>query len=412
MEYEVTVEIDGHDVNVGRLFCQARRGVEASSFSYDDEYLHTPSAFALAPDMPLTEGTIHSSDASMFRVFQDCMPDRWGRTLMKRAERNAARQEHRTARTLSEGDMLAGVNDETRQGALRIWSDGVALSPSENGVPREVSIPDLLGSADRAAADMNADVRDLLAAGSSLGGARPKASVRDERGRLLIAKFPRSVEDEGREVCAWERTALQLASACGISVPRTRLLRVRGRAVLLTERFDRTPRGNRIPYLSGMTAVQGRDGGHYSYLELAEFLETEGGSPQTDIPRLWKRALFDCAIGNTDNHMRNHGFLHTRQGWTLAPAFDINPTAGDNPKTLNTSIDYDDDSAEPEVAIAVSDLFRVSHDEAKNTARDMAQVLTGWRRVASVNGISASSIDSMATCFEAGIAKLRVAGQA
>nr|WP_169172419.1 type II toxin-antitoxin system HipA family toxin [Bifidobacterium sp. DSM 109957] len=411
MENQVTLQLFGRDVPVGRLFTSVRRGVESASFLYENSYLNDPQAFPLAPDMPLTSGTIYASDAPMFRIFQDCMPDRWGRNLMKRAERNAAKEESRTARTLFERDMLVGVNDATRQGALRIWQDGVAVADSREGVPREISIPDLLSSADRAAKDMNADVRDLLAAGSSLGGARPKASVQDEQGRLNIAKFPRADENIADDVGAWEKTVLQLASEVGIQVPDTRLLRVRGRSVLLLKRFDRTDSGERIPYMSGMTAIQGVDGGHYSFLELVEFLEEEGASPNRDIRELWKRALFDTAVGNTDNHMRNHGFLRAEHGWALSPAFDVNPTIGDNPKMLNTAIDYDSREAEPEIALSVCEYYRTSLSEAKRIAREMAERLSDWRRVALSNGISASSIDAMATCFESGVDRLRLASQ-
>ncbi|OZG63356.1 phosphatidylinositol kinase [Bifidobacterium lemurum] len=407
MECQVTIQIGGRDVLVGRLFTTVRRGVERASFLYDESYLKEPQAFPLAPDMPLTSGTIYASDAPMFRIFQDCMPDRWGRNLMKRAERNAAKEESRTARTLFEGDMLVGVNDTTRQGALRIWQDGVALADPREGVPREVSIPDLLSSADRAAKDMNADVRDLLAAGSSLGGARPKASVQDEQGRLNIAKFPRADENISDDVGAWEKTVLQLASEVGIRVPGTRLLRVRGRSVLLLKRFDRTDDGGRIPYMSGMTAVQGVDGGHYSFLELVEFLEEWGSNPNRDIRELWKRALFDTAVGNTDNHMRNQGFLKEERGWTLSPAFDVNPTIGDNPKILNTAIDYDSREADPEVALSVCEYYRTSLSQAKQIARETADRMSDWRRAAVSNGISASSIEAMSSCFESGIERLR-----
>lgn len=172
MDATVTVQLDGADVRAGTLYTHVRRGVETSSFSYDDAYLARPGAFALSPDMPLTSGTIHSSGRPTFSAFEDCMPDRWGRNLMVRAERRAALDEARTSRAFFERDYLMGANDETRQGALRLWVGGVPVAPSTSDVPREVSIPSLLASADRAARDMEADVRDLLAAGSSLGGAR------------------------------------------------------------------------------------------------------------------------------------------------------------------------------------------------------------------------------------------------
>lgn len=410
MEFEVTVQIEGEDVRVGRLFTNVRRGVETASFTYDAAYLASKQAFALAPDLPLVPGALHSGEAPMFRVFTDCMPDRWGRNLMLRAERICAREEGRAARSMSEGMLLAGVNDEARQGALRLWHGEQALAPNDAGVPREVSIPSLLDVADRVTQDMSADVRDLLAAGSSLGGARPKASIRDEHGVLNIAKFPKVDESLDEDVCAWEHVALQLAGQTGIAVPRTRLLRISGRSVLLSERFDRDG-AVRIPYISGLTAVQGRDGEHYSYLDMVEFIEELGAIPANDLAELWKRALFSCAIGNTDNHMRNHGFLHEATGWRLAPMFDVNPTGGDHTKYLNTSLDYETNEAEPQAAVAVCEYFRVSTSEARAVAAQMARVLEGWCKTARSNGITTSSIEAMASCFESGVAKLKaVAG--
>ena len=404
MEYGVSVQIDGRDVFAGTLYAHVRRGVESASFRYDADFLADGSSFPLAPDLPLTDGAIHTQGEPMFRVFGDCMPDRWGRNLMLREERRRARDEGRAARTLFEHDYLAGVSDVARQGALRIWVAGSAVA-DVGGVPREVRIPDLLRAADRAAADLDADVGDLVAAGSSLGGARPKASVIDEAGALNIAKFPKSDELPAEDVCAWEKTALDLAASSGIRVPESRLLRVGGRSVLLVRRFDREG-GRRIPYLSGLTAVQGDDGGSYSYLDLVSFLEEEGGAPESDIRELWRRVLFSCSIGNVDDHMRNHGFLRDGAGWRLSPAFDVNPTPGDNPKYLRSSIDYDHDEADPRVAVAACEWFRMGHDDAVAEARAMASKLKRWRKIATANGISKASQDYMASCMESGVERL------
>lgn len=323
---------------------------------------------------------------------------------MLREERRRARGEGRAARTLFEHDYLAGVSDAARQGALRIWVAGSAVA-DVGGVPKEVRIPDLLRAADRAAGDLDADVGDLVAAGSSLGGARPKASVVDEGGALNIAKFPKPEELPVEDVCAWEKTALDLAASSGIRVPESRLLRVGDRSVLLVRRFDREG-GLRIPYLSGLTAVQGDDGGSYSYLDLVSFLEEEGGAPESDIRELWRRILFSCAIGNVDDHMRNHGFLRQGAGWCLSPAFDVNPTPGDNPKYLRSAIDYDHDEADPGAAVAACEWFRVGRDEAVAEARSMSCKLKRWRKVATANGISKASQEYMASCMESGIGRL------
>ena len=405
MEYRVSVQIEGEDVFAGTLFANVRRGRESASFRYDDAYLGDRRAFPLAPDMPLSQGALHAHGQPLFRIFGDCTPDRWGRNLLLRAERRTARQEGRAARALFEHDMLAGASDLTRQGAIRIWREGSAVAPQGGGVPQEVRIPDLLAAADRAAGDVDADVGDLIAAGSSLGGARPKASVLDERGVLNIAKFPKADELPHEDVCAWEKTALDLAGKAGIHVPATRLLRVGGRSVLLLERFDREG-SRRIPYMSGLTALQGSDGGRYSYLDLVAFLEEEGSAPGEDIRELWKRVLFSCAIGNTDDHMRNHGFLRERDGWRLSPAFDVNPTPGDNEKHLRSAIDFDDDEADARVAMAACEWYRLGGKEAAEIARSMAGVLKGWRKAAAANGISKASREYMASCLDSAAEKL------
>lgn len=405
MEYSVSIQIAGEDVRAGTLYANVRRGVESASFRYDLAYLANPRAFALSPDMPLSDAALHAQGEGVFRVFGDCMPDRWGRNLMLRAERRRAREEGRAARPLFEHDYLAGVSDIARQGALRIWVDGAPVAEPGSGVPREVSIPNLLHAADRAAKDIDADVGDLVAAGSSLGGARPKASVVDEGGALNIAKFPKPDESSLEDVCAWEKTALDLARDAGIRVPRSRLLRIAGRSVLLVERFDREGKA-RIPYLSGMTAVQGKDGGRYSYLDLVSFIEEFGCSPDEDIRELWRRILFSCAIGNVDDHMRNHGFLREGDGWRLSPAFDVNPTPGDNPKYLRSAIDLDDDEAHPQVAVDASEWFRIGRVEAVAQARVMAEKLKRWRKIATANGISRASQDYLASCMDSGIERL------
>ena len=406
MQYKVTTQIDGKDVLTGTLYQNVRHGQETASFSYDISYLENPKAFSLAPDMPLGSGTFHSEGLKEFRALEDCMPDRWGRNLLYRAEKSRACREQQTPRVLFEIDYLTGVSDKTRQGAIRIWDEtGQSLAPEEKGVPREVDLPALLNSADLAAVDMSADIRDLLEAGSSLGGARPKASVQDQQGTLWIAKFPKRDEDSISDVSAWEKVSLDLMSECGINTPESRLIRIKGRSVLLLKRFDRA--GDlRIPYISGLTAIQGDDGNYYSYLELVEFIEDAGSNPLEDIKELWLRALFSCAIGNTDNHMRNYGFLRNGLGWKLSPAFDVNPTEGSHTKYLSTGLDFGNRKADIEVALNMCEYYRVGVSEAKNQMREMARVLQSWRSKAHKQGISKASIDKMASCFDSGIEKL------
>lgn len=397
MQLTVTIQISGKDVATGKLFTQIRNGVETSSFTYEPSYLQNQHAFPLAPDMPLTAGTFHAQ--GMIAAFNDAMPDRWGKNLLQRAEAKVAAQENRTPRTLFESDYLTGVSDTTRQGALRFWADEAPVAPQKTGVPKEVSIPALLGESYLLEEDENADVQDLFDAGSSLGGARPKASVVNEREALCIAKFPKKDESLVEDTCAWEFVALQLAKKAGINVPATKLLRIGGKAVLLSERFDRK-QDTRVPYMSGLTAIQGKDGGQYSYLELVDFLEQYGSKPEVDIKELWSRILFSCLIGNTDDHMRNHGFLWDGKGWRLSPAFDINPTPGNGYKFLRNTIDFDDASATVKNALRAAENYRIEPDQAKKRLGQMRGVLKSWTRVASAQGISKTSIGHMSGTFE------------
>jgi len=404
MEFMITVQIGGEDVVAGKLHTYVRHNVESSTFSYDKDYLTRSDAFALEPGLPLVEGRVSSQGAPLFSAFEDCMPDRWGRGLLLREERRRAKEESRTMRSLFESDYLAGVSDVSRQGAIRVWREGVALAPLDEGVPREIELPRLLALADRAAEDVDADVRDLIAAGSSLGGARPKASVRDGMGRLCIAKFPKPSDTD--DVSAWEYVALQIARLAGICVPDFRLVRFGGRSILLLDRFDRSQAG-RVPYISGLTAVQGRDGGSYSYLELVEFIEEHGSSPMHDLHELWKQMLLTCALGNTDNHLRNYGFLHDGKGWRLSPAFDVNPTQGDFDKSLSTAIDFDVRDADPRAAFDVREYFRLSAEEARHIASQTANVVARWKGLARKAGIDSRSVKEMSSCFECGERRLR-----
>ncbi len=410
MNYRVTMQIEGEDVTCGTLFQSVRHGIETTTFSYDAGYLRNPKSFSLSPDMPLGPGTFHSRGLQSLRAFGDAMPDRWGRNLLLRSERLSADREMRTERTLFEIDYLIGANDATRQGALRIWdAKGIAIARPESGVPREVDIPALLDASDLASSDLDADVRDLIDAGSSLGGARPKASVRTADGTLCIAKFPKSDEDAITDSEAWEQAMLVLMGRAGIAVPRSRLLRIKGRSVLLMERFDRS-QSRRIPYMSGLSAVQGNDGGAYTYLELAEFIEDCGAAPDRDLPELWRRALFSCAVGNTDNHLRNYGFLHEGSGWALSPAFDVNPTRGGGEKYLATALDFGRAEADARIALEVADYFRVGASEARGYVHRLAAVLRHWQAVARQRGISDASIRAMEPGLAHGIANLEAEG--
>ena len=325
----VTVEVSGQPLVAGTAYVGERRRAVSTVFRYDADYQRDRRAYSISPELPLGS-TTHQVDR-LPGTLADSAPDRWGRNLIFR-RRSAERDGHAAAPSLTEVDYLLGVSDLTRQGGLHValHPGGPFLAPDLE-VPKLLELPALLHAADVVAGDDTdesslAAVKLLLDAGSgSLGGARPKASVRDGE-RLLIAKFPH--RSDQWNVMAWEKTALDLAEQAGISVPERRLVDLDGRSALLLRRFDR--RGDeRVGYASAMTMVSGHDGGSYDYLEVVDALTEHGDAVDADLVELWRRIAFSRLINNTDDHLRNHGFLRGRTGWALSPAFDINP----NPDT-------------------------------------------------------------------------------
>lgn len=409
---EVWVSIGGADVRAGTLYPHRRRGgtTESASFAYLDEYIANPRAYSLEPGLPLETGAHQSTVGHpMFGAFGDCAPDRWGRTLVKRREAAQARAEGRGPRSLGEVDYLLGVRDDLRQGALRFRrEDGPFEAVEDRGVPAVTDLPELLTLAARAEAD-SADLPDLqrlIRVGSSLGGARPKAHVRDTDGNLAIAKFPSAAHDTWN-VMAWEKVALDLADRAGVTVPVSTLLNLAGRSVLVVDRFDRTrdadggPAG-RVGYVSAMTMLQSTDGEQGSYLEIAEAIEERSSRPTEDLGQLWRRIVFSVLISNTDDHLRNHGFLHVDgDTWRLSPAFDINPNPEPGPKHLSTAIDVADDTASIALALSVADYFRLSAEKAKAVVAQVQAAVSDWARVARKHGLSSQETTAMMWAFEA-----------
>ncbi len=409
---EVWVSIGGVDVRAGTLYPHRRRGgsAESASFTYLDEYIANPHAYSLEPGLPLEAGAHQSTIGhSMFGAFGDCAPDRWGRTLVKRREAAQARAEGREPGSLGEVDYLLGVRDDLRQGALRFrHDDGPFEAVEDRGVPALTDLPELLTLAARAEAD-SADLPDLqrlIRVGSSLGGARPKAHVRDADGNLAIAKFPSAAHDTWN-VMAWEKVALEIAARAGITVPDSTLLNLADRSVLVVDRFDRTqdadggPAG-RVGYVSAMTMLQSIDGEQGSYLEIVEAIETRSSRATADLHQLWRRIVFSILISNTDDHLRNHGFLHEDgDTWRLSPAFDINPNPEPGPKHLSTAIDLGDDTASVALALSVADYFRLSAEEANEVIAQVQTAVSRWAPVARQYGLSSQEITAMSWAFDA-----------
>lgn len=407
MDREACVYLDfpSGPVLVGRLWSRVRKGRESATFEYDRSWLARADRFALEPALILATGPYHTgSDRPMFGAIGDSAPDRWGRVLMRRAERKAAERENRTPRTLFEIDFLLQVDDEVRAGALRFaeTEGGPFLAePGKFRIPPLVELGRLFRATERVINDDEdeEDLRLLIAPGSSLGGARPKASVRDRDGALAIAKFPH--RDDNANIVLWEGVALSLAASAGIEVPEWRIEPVGPSAALILRRFDRS-NGSRIPFLSAMSMLGAADNEIHSYLEIAEALRQFGASPSKDLEQLWRRIVFNVLISNTDDHLRNHGFLYEGPGgWRLSPAYDMNPVPVDvKPRVLSTSIDPDDPSASMELAFTAADYFGLKDKQARAISGEIAAAVSAWRATAEKIGLSRTEIERMASAFE------------
>lgn len=374
------------------------------TFRYDAAYLRDQRAYALCPELPLTPGNIPSgSDRPLFGVLADCQPDQWGRTLLFNAERRAARAEGRGFMTLTEVDFLLGVQDETRLGALRFSLDEgkTFMGPPRAEVPDLVDLPSLTDAADAVAQhrETDHDVRLLVAAGTSMGGARPKVTVKDTEGDLWMAKLPES--GDRWDVQAWEYLTLRLASDAGIEVPVARLHRIGpSRSILLTRRFDRRPDGGRIGFLSADSLTQKAFFEVIDYRTLAETLADHSGRPATDGHDLFRRVAFTLLVRNVDDHMKNHGFLRRADGWSLSPLFDVNP----NPFAVvestplrpgGTRIDRD-----VRVLLATADSYGLRQDDARRVLGEVAAATSGWSQIARDMSLPPEEIALMAEAFE------------
>ncbi|MEA1887494.1 MAG: HipA domain-containing protein [Bacteroidota bacterium] len=396
---------------LGVLKSSITRGSEIFSFEYDENWLKSGSAQVLDPDLVLFTGPQYLNDDKInFGLFLDSSPDRWGRLLMKRKEAVSAKTENRPKRKLYESDYLLGVFDEHRMGGLRfkLDPDGEFLANNRiNASPPWASLRDL----EYASLQLeNEDIHDeneylawlniLLVPGSSLGGARPKSSVVDPNGKLWIAKFPSS--DDLYDIGAWEMLVHELALNAGLNVADSRIQKFSSNHhTYLTRRFDRTSEGERIHFSSALTMLGYKDGTNSSdgasYLELVEFLTRQGARLNQDLEELWKRIVFYICVSNTDDHLRNHGFILQNNGWILSPAFDINPIVDGSGLSLN--ITDDDNSLDLDLAFEVSEYFRVNSLNANIIIRNIRKEVKKWRSIASRLGISKYEQVMMSNAF-------------
>ncbi len=393
---------------LGTLATDIVRGRETFSFEFDDARLREGRDVAiLDPDLSFHGGRQFPARAN-FGLFLDSCPDRWGRRLIRRREAIRAGKSGGIPRRLRETDFLLGVYDRTRLGALRFKKDPYGPFLDDDSLlptPPWATLRRLESAARRLSSDddIGTDAEErwlsmLLAPGSSLGGARPKANVLAPDGSLWIAKFPAKADET--DVGAWEGVVAYLAREAGIRIPESRTERLsRNGTTFLSRRFDRNGTA-RIHFASAMTMLGATDGEseEHSYLDLADFLLCHGEAPDEDLPELWRRIVFSIAVGNTDDHLRNHGFLLGARGWRLSPAYDINP----NPETqgvLSLNIDRDDPAADYSNALRVAPDFRLSPREANASLARIRQAVARWRSVAAAHGVPPRQITLYQAAF-------------
>jgi serine/threonine-protein kinase HipA len=393
---------------MGVLSVTHTRGHAVFTFSYDKQWIRADKAQSLDPDLQLYDGPqFLAGDKPNYGLFLDSSPDRWGRVLMDRREAILARKENRKPMPLYEEDYLLGVYDAHRMGALRfkLQEEGPFLNDNEGlAAPPWTSIRELEFASLQLEGDTLKDdeslkwINMLIAPGASLGGARPKASVTDEKGHLWIAKFP-SVKDR-TDIGAWEMVVNELAEKAGINIAKGMAKVYNGEQhSFLSRRFDRTEAGERIHFASAMTLLGQTDGATgASYLQLAEFILRNSASPNANLEELWRRIVFYIAVKNTDDHLRNHGFLLTPGGWTLSPAYDVNPVYFGTSLTLNIS--ETDNALDWDLARSVAKYFRIKDKEATEIIAMTRTTVGDWPKIASKYKIKRSEQELMAHAFE------------
>ncbi|MGE8521120.1 MAG: type II toxin-antitoxin system HipA family toxin [Alcaligenes faecalis] len=386
---------------VGRLYLGNGR---RSAFSYNEAWLQDGRFFMLSPDLQSASG-IQYPQNTFFLALEDTAPDSWGERVIRRAHAKL-RQENRDLSALEQVDFLMWVDDEARVGALRLFDPQKKVYLRSGNLSRHV--PPLLEldrvlQAARALEDgteSKQDLQYLLGQGTSLGGARPKSTVRDTDGRLALGKFPS--QSDRRDVIRGEVLAMQLAANAGINVAETRIELINGTAVAIIRRFDRNDEGGRIPYLSAASMLQsdGRDAIH-TYTELVDVLLQEGANPIADIHQLWRRLAFNFLICNTDDHLRNTGFLYDARnhGWRLAPAFDLNPMPGDRRESKTWLTENSGPIDSRAILLDGAPYFRLTVGDAEAIWAELVQAVSRWRSVAKGLGMQSTDLVDFEPAF-------------
>lgn len=397
-------------VLMGSLYVNVIKGGESYSFEYDKGWLKkTGLTLTLDSELMPYSGRQYPTGKNIFGLFADASPDRWGRVLMNKRERILAEKEGRKPSKLYDSDYLLGVYDETRMGGIRfkVNPEGPFLSDDkETAAPPWATLRTL----EEASRNFENDetgltekwLNQLIKPGSSLGGARPKATVVDTKNQLWIAKFP-SKNDEN-DTGAWEIVAHDLAALCGLNVPEAKLEKFSPLgSTFLIKRFDRLG-SKRVHFASAMTLLVKKDGASAadgsSYLDIAAFIKSYGAQPKKDLIELWKRIVFNMAVTNTDDHLRNHAFILTDKGWILSPLYDVNPVPYGDELSLN--VDEDDNSISIDLAVQTAVKFGISKSDAEAVAEDILQIVRdNWERTAAGYALTRRQIEEMGPAFNA-----------
>ena len=392
---------------MGVLSAHQGKGRKSLSFEYDESWLEGSNLFLLDPDIVLYSGPQFPGAKENFGIFLDSMPDTWGRTLMKKRAAQLAKESGKPAPVLHDTDFLLGVADTCRMGALRfkLDPDGPFLDDDRNApVPPWTSVGELqhiagLVESDKDTKELNKWLVMLMAPGSSLGGARPKANIIDKNGQLWIAKFPS--KNDTIDKAKWEYLVYRLALAAGINMSESRIEKVVGNYyTFFTKRFDRF-KGERIHFASAMTMTGNNEeilrDKRASYLDLALFIQDHGGNIKEDLAELWRRIVFNIAVSNTDDHLRNHGFIIENGKWRLSPAFDVNPSIDKEELALN--IDDTSGALDFELALNIIEYFRLSNEEAESIISRVRKAIGSWEKTAKQIGIARVEIDLMRSAF-------------
>jgi serine/threonine-protein kinase HipA len=396
---QAEIQLSGSWLPLGTLRSETKRGAEYGSFGYSAEYLGEKEAYPVDPRLPMSSGS-YSAAGSLHGAFRDAAPDRWGRNLIERAFRAK-----KPLGTISELDFLLGVSEASRIGNFR-FQDHADFMQIRHEIPTMVTLPRVLRlSEELVDSDDYRITKELLEVGSaSLGGARPKSSVVDN-GILMIAKF--SHAHDHWDVMAWESWSLNLARQFGLLVSVSRLINVSGKGVLILDRFDRIG-SQRIGYISAMTLLGKNDGDQADYLELADAITAQGTNVTDQLRELWRRVLLSIAIRNTDDHLRNHGFLRVKGGWTLSPVFDINPNPLSNSGQRSTSfagavgIDSELDSL-----LEFASYFGFQKSEAVSQIRAIAELLTKATKAPNLPNVKQSEKEQMLEVFSSALSAFR-----